>query len=179
MATFEVGDKVAVIHDTISGIIVGISDQIIEIEDQEGFTRRYKQEELSLAASVDQYKLKQIPIKEEALTKIKGVLKEDRSKLRRNEIDLHIEELIDYHADMTNHEILMKQMGACKRFVQRAIDGNLKRVVLIHGKGQGVLKTEIHTYLNKLSVYHEIKIEYSDAAYTEYGMGGATEVFLG
>lgn len=176
---FKIGDKVSVIHETINGEVTQLFHGMVQILDDDGFSRTYKSDEIAIRASPEEYRLKQVSIKEESFSKIKGVLKDEKSRLRKNEIDLHIEELMDYHGDMTNHEILMKQMGACKQFIQRAIDSNLKRVVLIHGKGQGVLKTEIHTYLNKLSVYHEIRIEYSDASYTEYGMGGATEVFLG
>lgn len=179
MMDFKIGDKVSVIHESISGVISNISEDKIDLLDSEGFHRTYRRNELTTLSSKEQYRLNNIQIKQESFSKIKGVIQETKTKLRRNEIDLHIEELVDYHGDMTNHEILMRQMTACKQFIQRAIDGNLKRVVLIHGKGEGVLKTEIHTYLNKLSVYHEIRIEYSDAPYTEYGMGGATEVFLG
>ena len=176
---FKIGDKVSVIHETISGVIASIQGGNVDLIDSEGFNRSYRTDEITIKSSSDKYNLQQISLKQESFSKIKGVIQENKSKLRRNEIDLHIEDLVDYHGDMTNQEILMRQMTTCKQFIQRAIDSNLKRVVLIHGKGEGVLKTEIHTYLNKLSVYHEIRIEYADAPYTEYGMGGATEVFLG
>lgn len=176
---FKVGDKVSVIHESIIGVIERVENQLVTLIDSEGFKRSYRNTELTKRSEEEAYKLKRLSLEKDNLSKIKGVIKPPKSNLRKNEIDLHIEELVDYHGDMTNHEILMKQMSTCKQFIQRAIDSNQKRVVLIHGKGQGVLKTEIHTYLNKLSVYHELKIEYADAAYTEYGMGGATEVFIG
>ena len=87
-----------------------------------------------------------------------------------------IEEMIEDHSSMTNHEILTKQMNCCRHFIQRSISSNMNRVVLIHGKGEGVLKSEIISYLRKLKNYHDLNIEFFEAPYSEYGMGGATEV---
>ena len=54
----------------------------------------------------------------------------------------------------------------------------LKRIVIIHGKGEGVLKSEIHLYLTRLNSEQGVRLDFHDAPYHEYGMGGATEVLF-
>lgn len=90
------------------------------------------------------------------------------------EVDLHIHELIDNWKDLTPGEILKIQLA---RF-ETALEGGIKspatkRMVFIHGVGNGKLKYEITKLLN--SKYP--KLRYQDASFKEYGFG-ATLVFL-
>lgn len=83
------------------------------------------------------------------------------------EIDLHIDELLDSTAGLSSGDMLEYQL---KKF-HEVMDENLKnkgqKIVFIHGKGDGVLKTAILKELkNKYkSVY------YQDASFREYGYG--------
>ncbi|UKN02368.1 Smr/MutS family protein [Paracrocinitomix mangrovi] len=173
----KLGDKVAVVNDTIKGKVIQVSTDEIVIEDEHGFERTYHPTELVISKGNYKFGNDQLYNKE-LNDKIKAQINEHKRSLSHFEVDLHIEELVDSHSHMTNHEILMKQMGVCKSFVQKSLDSNTKRIVLIHGKGEGVLKAEIHAFLNKLRYLHEIGLEYHDASYSEYGMGGATEVIF-
>lgn len=172
----KVGDQVSVIQETISGKIIEIDADLCKIEDQDGFERLYKISELALVAKSTDYKIDDYALSKDIQEKIKA--QHTEKPLRSFEIDLHIEELLDSHSNMTNHEILTKQMTACRGFVQNAIAKGTKKIVLIHGKGEGVLKSEIHLFLNKLHSLNGVGLEYHDASYSEYGMGGATEVIF-
>ena len=77
---------------------------------------------------------------------------------------------------MNNFDILQRQMQTCRMFIERAIRLKAKKAVLIHGKGEGVLKNEIYTYLDRLENAKHIRIEFYEASYATYGVGGATEV---
>jgi len=90
------------------------------------------------------------------------------------EVDLHIHQLVDNWNGLTPGEILKIQLA---RF-ETALEGGLKstrtkRMVFIHGVGNGKLKFEITKLLN--SKYS--KLRYQDASFKEYGFG-ATMVFL-
>lgn len=90
------------------------------------------------------------------------------------EVDLHVHELIDNWKDLTPGEILKIQLA---RF-ETALEGGLKsaatkRMVFIHGVGNGKLKYEI----TKLLKSKYPKLRYQDASFKEYGFG-ATMVFL-
>ena len=67
-------------------------------------------------------------------------------------------------------------MTACRAFIQEALAARLKKIVVIHGKGQGVLKSEIHQYLDRLSSNQGVQLDYYDAPFNRYGMGGATTI---
>ncbi|MBN2805158.1 MAG: DUF2027 domain-containing protein [Prolixibacteraceae bacterium] len=89
------------------------------------------------------------------------------------EVDLHIEELIDSTAGLSNREILEIQMDKFHSELKLAIEKGIKRVVFIHGVGNGVLKQEIARKLQ--STY--ARYSYQDASFQEYGFG-ATMVIL-
>lgn len=172
----KIGDSVSVINEAISGVIIKLDGNTALIEDSHGFERPYQLSELVVTSTAKDYKIEDYQFEKDVEEKLKAQIVEHR--LKSFEIDLHIEELIDDHSNMTNHEILTKQMTACKGFIQNALGRNMNKVVLIHGKGEGVLKSEIHSFLNKLRNYNGVNLEYHDASYSEYGMGGATEVLF-
>lgn len=179
MRAFELGDQVAVLHDTITGTIIEISGNTIKIEDTDGFSRSYNKDHLVLKPSSNDYKIgADIAIKDFDQPNSRPQAAPIFKKISHDqfEIDLHIEELTDRPANLTNFEIVRMQMTACRSFVQQSIDAGRKRIVLIHGKGEGVLMAEIRQYLERLSSSHGIRLEYHDASYQRYGMGGATEV---
>ena len=89
------------------------------------------------------------------------------------EIDLHINELLDNSEGLSNREILEIQMDRVESEMRSAIQSKVKRVVFIHGVGQGVLKQEVSNFLKlKFKKYY-----FQDASFKEYGYG-ATMVIL-
>lgn len=90
------------------------------------------------------------------------------------EVDLHIEQLIETTtAGLSNREILDIQLDKFHREMKLAVESNVKRIVFIHGVGNGVLKQEIAKKLQ--STY--ARYNYQDASFQEYGFG-ATMVIL-
>lgn len=87
--------------------------------------------------------------------------------------DLHIEELISDYDEMTNQEILDFQMNYFENVLAKAIAFNYKRIIFIHGVGNGVLKNKIYNYLKDR---RGIK-NYSVADPKQFGTG-AVEVIL-
>jgi hypothetical protein len=89
------------------------------------------------------------------------------------EVDLHIQELVDNTAGLESQEILELQMAKVESEMRAAIRTGVKRIVFIHGVGQGVLKQEVARVLkSKFSKYY-----FQDASFREYGYG-ATMVIL-
>ena len=182
MQTIRIGDKVSVIHDTVKGTVLKVDQKHVIIEDDFGFERTYQPKELTILGRDEDYgQLHHTPIKEEDHISPKNRLKKATNTMIKEvpfEIDLHIEELLEYSNGLSNHEIVQKQLTACRAFVQHAIKHKQKKIVLIHGKGAGVLKSEIRHYLIRLDNDGSVQIEYHDANFNRYGNGGATEVIL-
>lgn len=88
------------------------------------------------------------------------------------EIDLHINELLDDTTGMEAKEMLDYQMKKFNEELEIAQkDHYIKKIVFIHGKGNGKLRTEVRTYLDRNN------IKYQDASFQKYGFG-ATLVFV-
>jgi len=89
------------------------------------------------------------------------------------EVDLHIEELVDSWSNLSPGEILNIQLARFETALQGGIKSNTKRMVFIHGVGNGKLKYEIHKLLDTRFA----GLKYQDASFKEYGFG-ATLVYI-
>jgi len=90
------------------------------------------------------------------------------------EVDLHIEELVEKPKELSNAEMLDIQMGRFKIALERALTTpGLKKIVFIHGIGNGRLRYELRNYLER----HYPELDFQDASFKEYGYG-ATLVLL-
>jgi DNA-nicking Smr family endonuclease len=85
-------------------------------------------------------------------------------------IDLHIEKLSPNFREDVPGQIIDYQMKACKAFVEEAIARKLPHITIIHGKGQGILKTEVESLLKSYNVARFL---------VSKNQGGALEVWLG
>lgn len=173
---FEPGEKVVVIHDTVRGIVKAVNGERVLIEDEDGFERDYRSSELTVWRTVEEYPVDSKLLKKETLRH--RPRPSSRPSAPSHVIDLHIEALTADHSRWTNHEILMRQLSACKEFIQGALRRRERKIVLIHGKGQGVLKAEIHLHLHQLREVHGLRLQYHEASFSDYGRGGATEVIF-
>jgi hypothetical protein len=108
-------------------------------------------------------------IKPEAEIKVTGVQKPPEIM----EVDLHIHEIVDDESGLTDGEILDIQLRRFEMSLETALHGNVRKIVFIHGVGQGKLKFEIIKVLN--TKYPDLK--YQDASFKEYGYG-ATMVLI-
>ncbi|MDY0200270.1 MAG: DUF2027 domain-containing protein [Tenuifilaceae bacterium] len=89
------------------------------------------------------------------------------------EIDLHIHELVENSSKLSAGEIIEIQLARFKVALEGGLKSKARKMVFIHGVGNGKLKHEIRKELdNKYS-----NLKYQDASFKEYGYG-ATMVFL-
>jgi len=178
MRNFKEGEKVEVIDDNITGIVIAISDDFITIRTQEGFDMDFTASELMHTEGmnpirVSKFEASQVKADKEqgGKRKIRKVAVKERN-IAKMEVDLHIHQLVPSSKGMTNYDMLNIQMETAKRQLEFAIRKRIQKVVFIHGVGAGVLKEELN-YLFKR--YENVK--YYDADYQKYGLG-ATEVYI-
>jgi len=115
----------------------------------------------------------------EKILKEKGDLSGRRMMLRPKiagnepieEVDLHAETFLENPSRMSNGEILEAQLARFEITLEGAMRNKQKKMVFIHGLGNGKLKHEIRKRLDQR------KIRYQDASFKEYGYG-ATLVIL-
>lgn len=89
------------------------------------------------------------------------------------EVDLHIASLIDNINGLSSHDMLQYQLGKFRETMNAYIRFKGQKIVFIHGKGDGVLRSAI---LKELK--HSYKqCTFQDASFQEYGFG-ATQVTI-
>ncbi len=88
------------------------------------------------------------------------------------EVDLHIEALIDDISGLSKGEMLEHQIKVFEDTIAAHKTQKGKRIVFIHGVGNGRLKTDIRKALER-----KYKLDYQDASFREYGYG-ATMVII-
>lgn len=89
------------------------------------------------------------------------------------EVDLHIHELLDSWENLSNGDILQIQLDKFHSVMQANSTNKGRKLVFIHGVGNGTLKTELRKQLER-----KYKgIYFQDASFREYGYG-ATMVII-
>ena len=89
------------------------------------------------------------------------------------EVDLHAHELLDTTAGLTPGEIKEYQLGVFRKTMDEHLKEKGRRIVFIHGKGEGVLRNALITELK-----HKYKsCTWQDASFQQYGFG-ATMVII-
>ncbi|MDR3651505.1 MAG: DUF2027 domain-containing protein [Paludibacter sp.] len=83
------------------------------------------------------------------------------------EVDLHINELLDTTAGLSNAAMLQCQLDKFHEVLDANKSRKGQKIVFIHGKGEGVLRNEIEKLLKtRYKSYY-----FQDASFREYGFG--------
>jgi hypothetical protein len=172
---FKINEKVGFLYEKGGGVIRKIDDKgLFYVEDEFGFERPFRANELVKIYGSEYHlpenSLAQINEDDTISRSNHTIRKENKTGSNRTidvwEIDLHIESLLESHAGMSNPEILNHQMRELRTFFNKAMEKHIRKLIIIHGVGVGVLKDEVRLFLSKKD-----GIEYYDADFREYGKG--------
>lgn len=89
------------------------------------------------------------------------------------EVDLHIHQLLDTTAGLSNSDMLEVQLKEFRRVMDENLRHKGQKIVFIHGKGEGVLRAALLKELKR----HYPECTTQDASFKEYGFG-ATQVTI-
>ena len=179
--SFKIGDRAMVLDDNLFGVVKKVVGSTIFLETKDGFLLEFNSQELVLdtdenALQTDIFNKKDIKqvLLEKELNKRKA---HKRVKVKERheptmEVDLHIHQLVKSNKGMSNHEMLTLQLDTARHKLDWAIKKRIRKIVFIHGVGEGVLKMELNYLFRR---YDNVK--YYDANYQKYGLG-ATEVYI-
>lgn len=169
---FKIGQKIVFVDEPGHGKIIEIqSNDCFLIEDEHGFTRVYPKTKIApIRIAEDKLnKITHVP-KEKATEPLKKVVQKHNSIPET--IDLHIHEIVDRHEHWTNTEIVNYQMEYLRTNLKRLMEKRVKIVHIVHGVGEGKLRTEVRNYLRKFQ-----NCDINDLSYTRKGFG-ATEFII-
>lgn len=145
------------------------ADKLIYVEEDETITKPKKGNLNNISANEPSYK------------KLKGLESLNTSKHAQSKksnddlivVDLHADSLLETTAGMGTADILNYQLDYFRRILEENKHNKGRRIVFIHGKGEGVLR---HAIVNELR-YRYKNYPYQDASFQEYGYG-ATQVTI-
>lgn len=178
---FHIGQKIETLDDNITGKVTAISNQNITIETQEGFEMSFLEKELIAVETSSTLKKvtkdeTQYAFNESKISKSSMKIRQKEKEVKTTvipEIDLHIEKLVYTTKGMSNYDILITQIETAVNFIKKNIHKRQTKIVLIHGKGQGVLKQALYDELER---YDNLMIKDANPKY--YGDDGAMEICI-
>lgn len=173
---FKVGEKISFLNETGDGIVLSyINEEVVVIHDDTGFDREVLEKELVKIYNENISISNANDALDELLQVPNAGQRRPRGVNRMNgywEIDLHSHMIMDSEVGLSSSQILNRQLYEFKFFYTEAREKRMRKLIVIHGVGEGVLKSEIRHFLEGRE-----GIEFYDADFREYGKG-ATEIHL-
>jgi hypothetical protein len=171
--SFNVGDKVRFLSDVGEAEVMEHRGDEVRVMRDDGFDAWYPQNELVLIDRNDL--LAKSVFSGEIHPKDQEVIRVNKSQVftpdtNVMEVDLHIHNLVENERLVSKDKMLDIQMYHARRAIDEARARKVRRLILIHGIGQGILRTSIMKLLDGYD-----RLQYYDASYQKYGKG-ATEV---
>ena len=157
------------------------NDDVAQLKPVEADKLIYVEEDNSNAVKPKKGNLNNVSVNEQAYNKLKGLEKLNTSKHAQSKksnddvlvVDLHADKLLETTVGMGTADILNYQLDFFRRTLEENKHNKGRRIVFIHGKGEGVLR---HAVVNELR-YRYKNYPYQDASFQEYGYG-ATQVTI-
>lgn len=191
---FKIGAKVRFLNDVGEGTVKGFSgdDQVL-VEDENGFEYEHYAKDLipmEAKAEMEQAYERVVPSVLEILQQemdpnrqrkmeqdFKAKYKEAQARPSGGtveEVDLHLHAIVDSQAGLSPGVMLELQIAHFERMLQIGIRQRTKKMIFIHGIGQGVLRHQIWSRVEQY--YPDCSCRSADPR--QYG-NGATEVWIG
>lgn len=176
---FRVGDHVHIIDEEGEGVILELKRNNMVMVEIDDFSYEFPITNLikvdsdnnivhkTHEKSFDKYVGNETPInKVNIAIPISTDVFDSMSRKGYPELDLHIHELVVNPQGMSNSEMLAIQIQCLEQFIVSCVRKSVSEFVVIHGVGEGVLRTEVHKVLDSHG-----NVSFHDADYSEYGYG--------
>ena len=168
---FQKGDKVSILDEQgVVTVVKALTSNSCLIEDEYGFERTIAHKDL---VKYEPQKFKKVVVNRLYTEELSSSEKVSPKKKKYIPVvDLHMENLVDKHNHMTNHEIVLFQLEHFNSKLTGFMRNRVKEFIVVHGIGKGKLKQEVRYILHGYA-----NIEYMDDHFNGYGVG-ATRVFI-
>ncbi|MEO8067561.1 MAG: Smr/MutS family protein [Flavobacteriales bacterium] len=186
------GDRFIFLDEPGGGVVVDLlSHNRAKVRTNDGFELEYPLKalvRLERPAASNQYTVSdhqaQLIAANDKLEEEKRMLRRKGASLRAGktapkqednsvaEVDLHLHELVDDENVLSQDEKLRYQLAYFERSLEGAIRNGKRKLIVIHGIGEGILREEVRKTLQ----YYE-GVRFADADPRRYG-SGATEVTI-
>lgn len=168
---FQIGEKVVFLKEPGGGEITNIVDSTFYVVDETGFERPFKANEIAKRHSTNyQYnEVNPLGLQKNKLTTSSKINPSYTPHKDYWEIDLHLENLLDLYSEklvQDRNQALAKQLAIFKETFNKALQKKVRKLIIIHGYGKGILRQEIQVFLRG-----QEGVDFFDAPYIKYGHG--------
>jgi len=167
----EKGNRVRFLNQTGGGIVIAVKGSMCVVQDEDGWEWTVRESELVKVPMEKEIEEKSI---ERTIGKVR---QQDGKPVKRSgppegctEIDLHAENLC--RGITSPVAIHIRQKDTVCSVLEREKFRHGKRIIFIHGKGDGTLRNEIIAELKRKTAY----FTWEDAPFAQYGYHGAIKV---
>ncbi|MDQ3100332.1 MAG: Smr/MutS family protein [Bacteroidota bacterium] len=185
---FQVGDRFAFVDEVGGGVVIDILGAThVKVRTHDGFELDRAVRGLVADARSQKHVLYKVTEHQAGMIAANDEMEEKRQrnqgirpgktpkKSEDNsvaEVDLHLHELVDDETKLSDAEKLTYQLAFFERRLNAAIKDGKKKLIVIHGVGEGILREEVRKVLQ----YYD-NVQFHDADMRKYGVG-ATEVII-
>ena len=186
--SLQAGDRVSFVDEVGGGVVLHIVGHgVVRVRTDDGFELDRVVHGLVKVDRSLREGLSMLSDHQASLIAANDVLEEKRRKQRATrpgktpkkpedqgiaEVDLHLHELVDDERTLSDGEKLEFQLRYFERALESAIRHGKRKLIVIHGVGEGVLREEVRRLLQ----YYDT-VQFHDADMRRYG-AGATEVII-
>ncbi len=184
---FKKGDRVAFVDEVGGGVVLDVpSPGRVKVRTDEGFVLvrsgkelvPYDPEYVKQAYRISDHQAGMVAandVMEEKRQRRKGDNRPGKTPKKPEdgsvaEVDLHLHELVEDETKLSQGEKLKYQLAYFERALEAAIRDGKRKLIVIHGVGEGVLREEVRRVL----LFYD-GVRFHDANMARYG-SGATEV---
>lgn len=184
---FKKGDHVAFVDEVGGGVVLDLPGPgKVKVRTDEGFVLVRLAKELVPFDPEFSKQAYRVSDHQAGMVAANDVLEEKRKKRKGDvrpgktpkkpedgsvaEVDLHLHELVEDETRLSQGEKLKYQLAYFERALEAAIRDGKRKLIVIHGVGEGVLREEVRRML----LFYE-GVRFHDANMSRYG-SGATEV---
>jgi hypothetical protein len=159
---FSIGEVISILNETGRYTVESIGEDTIYVIDEHGFELKVSKEKV---VKIHYFKTGDVEAKEidQIKPRTNKINAEDIPRL-----DLHFESFDTKKYEASAHEKFTIQMNTFKRFVNGHLKKKTSRILIIHGVGEGRLKSEILSCLRGRRGY-----DMNDANYSQRGVGAS------
>ena len=184
--TFKPGDRISFVDEVGGGVVLEILGVAhVRVKTDEGFILDRRNREMVLVADQSFYgvtdhqagMVKANDVRDEKIARRKAGNAPRIGKMAKRPedksvamVDLHLHELVEDETRLQQGERLKYQLAYFERALEGAIRDGKRKLIVIHGVGEGILREEVRRMLQ----YYD-GVQFSDAEMGRYG-AGATEV---
>ncbi|MFN4299860.1 MAG: Smr/MutS family protein [Thermaurantimonas sp.] len=170
--TLKPGDEVSFLDETGTATVVSITGHTAIVLTDEGFEIEYPISKLVARPKLLAKDILNAPVtQKDAAIRTTGSKQPPKSDVL--EVDLHLHEIAEHYRGFTRHDMVTYQLNHARNQFFKARKAGIKKIIFIHGVGEGVLKQELR---KMLSAFDGITVY--DADYSKYGQGAtAVEIW--